>query len=93
MVWRKVRIAVFDPQPIGHALKEQRIALIVLEHRPCEAATGVMNVVGRHRCRDAINVCCSQTTEIAEVWLFRSHLVLRRVAARHDSQRQPSDGE
>jgi hypothetical protein len=32
----------------GHALEQQRIAPIVAKQRLCEAAKGVMNVVGRH---------------------------------------------
>lgn len=60
--WLEARIAVLDPRLIGHALKEQRIAAVVVKQRPCEAAKGVMNVIGWNHCRDTINVSCLQGT-------------------------------
>jgi hypothetical protein len=53
---------VLDPRLSGHALEQQRIAPVVAKLRLCEAAKGVMNVIGRHRRRDAIDVCCLQRT-------------------------------
>jgi hypothetical protein len=53
---------MLDPRLIGHALKEQRIASVIAKQRPREAAKGVMDIIGRHRRRDAINVCCLQST-------------------------------
>src|SRR6478752_6666517 len=63
---------------MGHTLKEQRIASVVVKQRLREAAKGVMNVMGRHRRRDAINVCCLHRTILRP----RSRRALRWVSRR-----------
>ena len=64
---REARVAELDPRLTGHALEQQRIAPVVAKQRLCEAAKGVMNVVGRNRSRDAIDVCCLQGHSPCEI--------------------------
>ena len=45
---------MLDPRLAGHALEQQRFVTVVAKKRTCEATKRIMNVMGRHRCRDAI---------------------------------------
>src|SRR5258706_1755167 len=87
IAWREARVAVLDPRLAGHALEQQRIAPVMTKQRLCEAAKGVMNVVGRHRRRDAIDVCCLQRTILrAGLWAL-----LRWVSHASPRERTPAD--
>src|SRR5258707_9923396 len=93
IAWREARVAVLDPRLAGHALEQQRIAPVMTKQRLCEAAKGVMNVVGRHRRRDAIDVCCLQRTILrAGLWaLLRWVSCDGRVMSHRARERTPAD--